>query len=171
MAFRWGIVLCKFNDRPLEPRPRQFYEALFTEAGAGLGTCFDYFQDVSNGRFDLTGSQVFGWFTMNHPSSDVTALTFPGDRWKLVQWGRDAAAANGVNLSPFNAVLVVLNFGVDHGDAGNGVVIVHQQPSLLEMTFICHEMGHGQGLPHSWSADPDTVYGDYWDIMSAMNVA
>ena len=60
---------------------------------------------------------------MNHPSSDVGTLSFPGDHWKLVQWGIDAAHANGVDLSPYRAVLVVQNYGVDRGAAANGVVI------------------------------------------------
>jgi hypothetical protein len=83
-----------------------------------------------------------------------------------VQWGIDAGQANGVNLSGFSGTLVVQNFGVDHGFAGNGVVIVHSNPTVCEYGFICHEMGHGLGLPHSWSANPDTEYGDGWDVMS-----
>jgi hypothetical protein len=39
---------------------------------------------------------------------------FPGQRGTLVQWGRDAAA-NGVNLAAFDNVLVVHNYGIDHG--------------------------------------------------------
>lgn len=71
-----------------------------------------------------------------------------------------------MNLSPFKSILVVQNWGFDHGFAGNGVVIVHKDPNLIEYGFICHEMGHGLGFPHSWSANPDTEYGDGWDIMS-----
>ena len=52
------------------------------------------------------------------------------------------------------------------GAAGNGIVIVHSDPALCEFGFICHEMGHGFGLPHTYSADPDTEYGDGWDVMS-----
>ena len=51
------------------------------------------------------------------------------------------------------------NYGVDHGAAGNGVLIVHQDASLREFGFIAHEMGHRFGLPHSWSAAPDREYG------------
>jgi len=60
----------------------------------------------------------------------------------------------------------VQNYGPDHGAAGNGVVVVHSDPNLIEHGFISHEMGHAFVLPHSWSANPDTVYGDGWDIMS-----
>ncbi len=163
-SWPWAIILCKFSDIALEPQPPLFYQNFYTRNGTG-GVC-DYWREVSLGGLDLTGSQVFGWFTMSHSSSELSSLNFPGDRWKLVQWGIDTAQANGVNLSPFRSILVVQNYGFDHGWAGNGVVIVHTDPTLIEFGFICHEMGHGFGFPHSWSANPDTEYGDGWDIMS-----
>jgi len=164
ISWPWAIILCRFSDIGAEPRPPSYYVDLFTRNGTG-GIC-DYWRFVSFNSLDLTASAVFGWFAMAHPSSEVSQLTFPGDRWKLVQWGIDAANANGVDLSPFRASLVVQNFGVDHGFAGNGVVIVHANPTLCEFGFMCHEMGHGMGLPHSWSANPDVEYGDGWDVMS-----
>jgi hypothetical protein len=160
----WAIVLCCFRDVPQVPQNPDYYEDLFTRNGTG-GLC-DYWRSVSCNSLDLTGSQVFGWFTMNHASAEVNQLHFPGDRSTLVQWGVDTAAVNGVNLAAFRSVLIVQNFGVDHGAAGNGVVIVHQDPTLCEFGFIAHEMGHGFGLPHSNSANPDMVYGDGWDLMS-----
>jgi hypothetical protein len=164
VSFPWAIILCRFSDIATEPRPKSYYNDLYTQNGTG-GIC-DYWREVSFNSLDLTGSAVFGWFALAHASSEVSQLTFPGDRWKLVQWGIDAANANGVNLTPFRSTLVVHNYGVDHGFAGNGVVIVHQNSNLCEFGFICHEMGHGMGLPHSWSANPDSEYGDGWDVMS-----
>jgi hypothetical protein len=160
----WAILLCRFSDRPFEPQPADYYADLFARHGTGGQA--DYWRDVTFGNIDLTGSRVFGWLTMSHASTEVSQLVFPGQRGVLVQWGRDAAAAAGIDLTPFRQVLVVHNFGVDHGAAGNGVVIVHQDSSVCEFGFISHEMGHGFGLPHTFSANPDTEYGDGWDLMS-----
>ena len=37
----------------------------------------------------------------------------------------------------------------------------------LDLTYAAHETGHGFGLAHAWSANPDTLYGDPWDIMAS----
>ena len=92
----WAIILCQFNDVPAIPQAPDYYADLFTVNGTG-GLC-DYWRSVSCNTLDLTESQVFGWFVMNHTSNEVNQLRFPGDRATLVQWGLDTAGANGVNL-------------------------------------------------------------------------
>lgn len=164
MSWPWAIILCRFNDRPDIPQGADYYADFYTRNG--LGGMADYWRVVTLNAFDLTGSQVFGWFTMNHASTELNNLHFPGDRYIPVQWGKDTAVANGVNLNAFRQVLVVQNFGLDHGAAQNGVLIVHHDPAVCEYGFISHEMGHGFGLVHSWSANPDMVYGDGYDVMS-----
>lgn len=160
----WAILLCQFPDRPTLRPFLDYYQDLFTRNGTG-GVC-DYWRTVSFNSLDLTGSRVFGWFTMSHTSAELSQLNFPSQRSVPLQWGIDAARAGGVDLSGFRSILVVETAGTDHGAAGNGVLIIDQNPSLCEFGFICHEMGHGFGLPHSFSANPDAVYGDGWDLMS-----
>jgi hypothetical protein len=94
----WAIILCRFSDKPAEPQPPDWYADLYTRNGTG-GVC-DYWRTVTCGALDLTGSQVFGWFAMSHASSEVSQLFFPGDRWKLVQWGIDAAHAGHSKVKP-----------------------------------------------------------------------
>src|SRR5262245_55019245 len=95
----WAIVLCRFNDVAAVPQQRDYYEDLFTRNGTG-GLC-DYWRAATCNSLDLTGSSVFGWFTMNHSSSEVGRLRFPGDRSVLVRWGLETAAANGVDVGRF----------------------------------------------------------------------
>lgn len=166
-----AVILARFSDLPnVTPRDRSFYESYFTEAGAGSGGAYDYWRDVTFGTFALDGSQVFGWMSLNHTKAEADRLIYPGGRGTVAQWGIDAARANGIDLSPFKAVIVVVNASNDHGAAGGNTMVLGYNPMVWEPTFIFHEMGHCYGLPHSYAANPDQVYGDPWDIMSAMNV-
>lgn len=40
-------------------------------------------------------------------------------------------------------------------------------PNTLDPTNVAHEMGHGYGLPHSYSDNPPMEYGNHWDVMSS----
>jgi Metallo-peptidase family M12B Reprolysin-like len=165
-----AILLCKFDDVAAEPQPRGFYESFFCEAGQGTGGGYDYWRDISYGKVTFEGSTVFGWLTTGHSSQEIGGLTFPGDRVTLWQWGVEAAQGAGIDVSTFAVVVVVLNTGTDHGSAGGNRVVFAYSGTTWEPTFVVHEIGHSLGLDHSWSAAPDQVYGDRWDIMSAMNV-
>lgn len=166
----WAIILARLGNRPAVPQAEDFYVDLFTRHGTG-GVC-DYWRAVSSNALDLTGSRVFGWLDVGHSAAEYDALVSQlgsGSRGQVIQWGVDAARASGANLVPFKNILVILNYkppAHDHGASGGNVLIQHEDPNLCEFGFICHEMGHGFGLPHSNSANPDMVYGDGWDVMS-----
>lgn len=165
----WAVLLVKFNDNDSEPYRRDFYERLFTTAGSGRGNnMVDYFRDMSHGNLDLSGSQVFGWYTLNKSHSEYTGS---GPNWQgrqqLVDWARQAATDEGADLTPFYGVVVCCNVPTDlFGGGGRQAVCDNGSmvPSLLGQ-----EMGHGYGLNHS-RADGSTMdYQDNWDIMSTMN--
>jgi len=167
----WAIILCKFSDRAdFEPYPVSFYKEHFTEVGDGKGTEFDYFRQVTYGNVDMTGSKVFGWFVMPHATREPPTLKFPGGRAELHSWGLEVARAHGIDLRPFHGVAVVFNAVTDSGSAGGHRLVFGNKERKWEPTFNIHEFGHGFDLNHSWSARPDVVYGDRWDIMSAMRV-
>jgi hypothetical protein len=162
----WAIVLCKFIDIPQEPKPIGWYQDYYSNPAAGGAAA--YWQTVTDGVVDISGSPVFGWFTMTHSTAELALLTFPADRGKLTQWGRDTAQANGIDLSEFKQVIIVMNFSCDSGAVAipGDVVIGHGDPQYTDLGFVCHEMGHGFGLVHSWAANPDKEYGNGFDLMS-----
>jgi hypothetical protein len=61
--------------------------------------------------------------------------------------------------------------GGTHNSTGNDYVLVHSLgDSSFNLTFLGHETGHTMGLGHSFLGNPETDYGNPWDIMSAMRV-
>jgi hypothetical protein len=167
METPWAILLCKFNDDNSEPFTRQFYERLFTTAGSGSQNMVDYFRDVSHSNLDLTGSQVFGWLTLNRRRDEYTGSgSNSAGRAELVAWARQAATDAGVSLANFFGVVVCLNVRTDlFGGDGYAVCDLNSmQPSLLGQ-----EMGHGYGLEHSKADGNEAEYQDAWDIMSTAN--
>ena len=60
--------------------------------------------------------------------------------------------------------------GVHDTSAGANYTLVSNNENHYNVTFCGHETGHALGLGHSWNGNPETEYGDPWDIMSAMDV-
>jgi hypothetical protein len=171
MQTPWAILLTRFSDNDAEPYPRSRYDEIFTTAGAGKWNMVDYFRDMSHGKLDLSGSQVFGWYTLDKVTSEYAGSgANPAGRQELVQWAKDKATAEGVNLGNFHNVVVVLNSGLDLFGGGNGVVCgddgANRALSGLSPSFLGQEMGHGYGLNHSRREGSTLDYTDPFDVMS-----
>ena len=69
----WAVLLCKFKDDDSEPYVRQRYEDVFTSSGVGKLNMVDFFRDMSHGQLDLSGSQVFGWYTLDKNRGEYLA--------------------------------------------------------------------------------------------------
>lgn len=315
----WAVILCRFRDVGIPDIPRSRFFEMVTEYGTG--GLFDYWQDNSHGRISTTGSEVFGWYTMNYSyvNDSNDPLHAPTDtrtprRKVWIDEARRLAAADGVDLSRFHGVIAVINgpgdssnIGTDmvmnvwgpwgqwdwrwcskceglayagsgrpgscpaggrhehtgsnnyalpmndasypgqpnwrwcskcqglafagigpgscpaggahdtstsadyrlatpdavghpgqeqwkwcnkcqglsfagnpspgacpaggtHDHTGSSNYLLSSVNTGLDLTYTAHETGHGYGLEHSWMGNPDVVYGDRWDIMSAMNV-
>jgi M6 family metalloprotease-like protein len=171
----WAILLCKMKDIPDEPHTVDFYKQLFCQDGAGKGGVLDYWQQVSYGALDLSGSKVFGWYQLDHTLAEQVPLTYDQQLQKIY-----AVAKGDVDFKNFYGIVAVYNFPAGsggnvltadyldeaikkYGFAGLGVAEITESPS-----YATHEMGHGYGLPHSWGMKngPAVEYGDPWDIMS-----
>jgi phage terminase large subunit-like protein len=170
----WSILLCKFSDQTVEQHPPNWFGQFLTPAGAGTGGLADYWTSVSNGRINLAGSQVHGWYRMGVTLAQSRAAGYP--RWQRIQDCVAAARTGGYTVPAGNRVVAIINGQVDSGSADGQVLL---DPLAWNVAFAAHEMGHGYGLGHSFSDDPTyrnapwSQIGEYdnpWDLMSAMNV-
>ena len=181
----WAILLCRFNDTPQpSPTPAAHYERLFTSAGAGTFNSVQYFDDVSHGLLDHSGSQVFGWLTVDAAHNSYTAPepTPPGwmqtiDRAELTKRARQAALDAGGPLGNFWGDVIIFNVAIG-GPFGGAGVPFSSAPSnrpyacsdfrSTSTAVFSHEIGHGYGLNHSRLDGSSEDYRDPWDIMSAL---
>jgi hypothetical protein len=113
-----AIVLCSFNDVPVLDIPRvRFFDFI---SQYGRGGLFDFWRDVSYGAIDLSGSEVFGWYTMQY------SFIHDGKTKGRFDWIAEAfrlAGNDGVDLSRFHSVIAVVNANVDDSNAGRNTAM------------------------------------------------
>src|SRR6202022_4041850 len=76
---RWAVLLCKFKDDQSEtpvPNYWEVCERFFTRTD-GSFNAVRFFSDMSHGSIDLSGSMVFGWFTLDVNVNDVVPPSDP----------------------------------------------------------------------------------------------
>ena len=117
----WAVILCQFNDLPALTIPRSDFTDFV--AGPGKGGVFDYYKDISYGAIDLTGSRVFGWWTMKYSffnDGAKPAGRCPNEKARCA-WITEAirlANENHESLSPFYGVIAVVNANIDDSNFG-----------------------------------------------------
>ena len=168
----WAVLLVHFQDDSTSALPaRDTYEQLFTSAGSGDGNnMVDFFSDMSHGQLDLSGSRVFGWFSLPANRSDYVGNTSPVppgriDRNGLLALARTTATSQGVDLSSYSGVVVCGLGAVDLCGWIGGMAALCDSYSL-QPSLLGQEMGHGYGLDHARLDGSEADYMDPWDVMS-----
>lgn len=172
-ASNWAVILCKFSDDTTVTPPLAQYQQLFTSAGAGTFNMVDFFLDMSHGNVDLSGSHIFGWFTLPFGQATYAGnVTTPPigqvNRDGLVTACRKAATDAGTDLSPFAGLLVSMNRQVDLFGSLGGMLAFCDTLSLTPAP-LGQEMGHGYGLDHARRDGSEEDYQDPTDVMSVFN--
>ncbi len=198
----WAVLLCRFKDTlsdppDMKPNFRSLCQKFFTPQPAyGTFNAVQFFQDVSHGSLDLSGSQVFpssGWFTLDANLNDLVAPTDPPppgwqpkiSRDSMMALAKKTASDQGVPLGNFlGGVTLVFNRAVGGSQGGSWGGIPPNVGVFSDYRYVQNngtesygqEMGHAYGLDHSRSddpkinllgCDPSTLdYRDPWDGMS-----
>lgn len=172
--FAFAFILVKFTNDQTEPITVDRARRLFTDVGRGGQFVVDWFDANTHGNVDIGGSRVFGWFDLTESSAEYNQKRANGaSRGRIIDLGRQAATAAGVDLSPFQNVVVVTNvevdlFGSTGGVAATAVITPKQRWEVqVAPSVLCQEMIHGLGASeHSRRAGSDTDYRDPYDVMS-----
>jgi hypothetical protein len=171
----WAVVLCKFKDQPEEPHDLSFFQKWITRGNNGVN---DFFNDVSYGKCNLDGSQVFGWFDL--PYSKAQDST--NNRQQRIV-NAATAVQDKVDFTPFYGICIITNVDQDSGALNPGVISIHLNnkdkdygvvvlgPWGWQPSVACQEMAHGFNLStHTRNAaNPTKDYGNPFDIMSTLS--
>jgi hypothetical protein len=169
IASPWAILLVRFRDNQSALPSNTIYDDLFTSAGIGKQNMVDFFRDMSHGKIDISGSKVFGWYTIPYNTADYVGNTTAGpgklDRGGLLNEAKSLASAAGVDLTKFAGVVVSCLGAVDLCGWVGGMAALCDSLSL-QPSLLGQEMGHGYGLDHARVQGSTDDYRDPWDVMS-----
>ena len=169
-AMPFVMLLCKFSDRPDEPLPRTWYDAVLGPTRPNMD---HYFAEMSFGRLSLAGSAAVGWFTLPKPY----LYYYPNGGQSLLindlLFDCINAADASVDFTRYAGIIVQHNVGPDWAFGGRSTLTLDGQTRSYGIAWmprsgtaqLAHEIGHTLRWGHS-SGGYDQTYDSRWDVMS-----
>lgn len=161
----------------------QLYTMFFTNAGFGTYNAVKYWDDMSHGATDISGSQIFT-LTLSISAADALAKNtsllaqFAAKEAGQLYWDylfqqakSDCASQYDIDLDGFYAV--AMSFQSSDG-GGQGGKYDGTRGTNLDIRYVMNngmsawgqEMGHAFGMGHSRQQGSNVDYLDKWDAMS-----
>lgn len=173
-ARAYATVLCRFADSlSVDSRPASYYQALLT--GTAQNGLDHYWREVSDGRINLGGSTVVGWYNLPRTKAQYFPQGPGGNPdWDAMVRDCTGAADPSVNFAQFVGVNMQFNLYMPASWGGSWYLTADGVNRAMPMTWMAswaqhsvyaHEMGHSFGLPHS-SGPYTATYDSRWDVMS-----
>jgi len=172
---RFAVILVRNNTSVAPLTIEQAKRMVLTDEDSIL----KYWRDNAENWISFSPVDFYGSYDVNLPVP-------PDSRYTVLNAAKAAAQNNGVDLSPYDAIVVFLHpanpggTGYDAGATGVGPGSACVLPTTDDRTFYCHETGHVLGFDHTygilnsgadWSddgiAEVYPVYGDPYDLMSS----
>lgn len=178
----WVTLMCKFSDIATEQKTRAFFQGQY---GTAVGQLGNYWKEVSYDQINLAGSDAYGWATLPQPRDYYVTKDANGkDKADLNKLFDDCVAAHDADVNfaangGVQGVNMMFNGDLDGYAWGGGRCVTldgvnkcwsttwNPPWSFGNLAPLCHEMGHGYGLPHANNSDGDSdPYDNPWDVMS-----
>lgn len=173
---RYVSLLCRFGDVPTTPHDSDYYRTLMGGTYPGMS---HYWDEVSFGRLQLDGSDVFGWYHLPQPRG----YYFHEDGRTNGDKIRDdctAAADADVYFPHYDGIIFWMNAELSHRGHGGRLVLdrdgVEQNYGRVIMAdqedpvgVLAHEIGHGLDWSAHSSTGPCCDGDSSWDVMGAIS--
>ncbi len=179
-TYNFATIMCRFADDAREP----FSAAqLAVPHGSTFPGLRYHYLEMSEHASIMTGSQIYGWYTLPRPRSGY--ITGTSTSFGLVAQECAAAAEADVNFANFYGINMQLNGAFSTRPTapfdtlsfgGSWTMTLDGQTRSWGVTWMSgihasnyvvlhHEVGHAIGWPHS-SGDYGLEYDSRWDLMS-----